>query len=133
MPIRFYLWLSFLWLGMIILFNLVNFNFATSGTITATANADIDTLFLMNQFSTFTIPIIDIGLPIPHPSLFSTLAKMLIWEYPFFAGHWNLVRIFFLLPITFAATFVFIQALAPVITSIVSAVGDFIGRLINIF
>lgn len=118
---------------MTILFNMVNFNFATSGEITATANANIDNLFLFNQFSTKAIPIVNIAIPIPHPSLFPALASMLVWDYPFFVGHWNLVRIFFLVPITFAATLVFIQALAPIIATIISAIGNFIGRLINIF
>jgi len=114
---------------MTILFGLVNFNYTTEGTVTATANANIDDLFLINQFNTFTLPILNISIPIPSLSFFENVGKMLVWQYPFFTGHWNLVRIFLFMPLTFAASLVFIQALGPVMTGLAAAMGDFIGRI----
>ena len=129
MPLRFLFWLSWMWLGLSLLFGFTTTT--ATGYLDPNSNPQLQDVFLLSEFRMFQLPF-DLRIPVPTFSFFTSLVTLLTWDYGIFNGYWNLFRLFVLMPISFGTTLLIMTTLGPVIISLLSAIGNFFRGILDL-
>lgn len=95
------------------------------GASGAASNLDIFTQFSIVDVKDVNGPFgLQFTMPVPNVAFFGSIAGLLSFDYSFFNGDMNIIRIIFLIPLSIAVGVMLLVSIAPVFISFVGMVRD---------
>lgn len=118
MPYRFFIWISYLFIGFAFIFGMSSLDPATGiGTTSGLEDVMEFQIFHAREVLGFSYPML-------NPTFFSGLYDLLFWNYPVFEGEWGYIRTFALYPLSLIASMIVVIHITPVILNAVSTARD---------
>lgn len=122
-----WMWLSFIYIGLTVLFGIGDF-------VLAAITSDVSTIENLMQFKVMTVKDFNFlfwsgSVPIPNTSFFTQLSSMLTWNYNMFDGDLNIVRWFVLGPLAVAFGLTILLQIGPLFLQFLATMRQLIPRI----
>jgi len=117
----------FFYIAVTLLLGMQSYNL--NGQINANYNSTINDLI----FAIHSIKILGYTIPYPAFTFFTAALKLMTWDYPVFSGWWNVVRLLFLLPVSFVMSNYLIVVVSPVLIGFMQAIAVALGAITGKF
>ena len=119
MPYRFFIWISYLFIGFSFIFGMSSLD-PTTGIGTTSALEDVMEFNLLNAKE-----VLGFSYYLPNVSFFEGLFDLLLWNYPVFEGEWGYIRTFALFPLSLITSLIIVIHITPILLNAISTARDF--------
>lgn len=113
----FFMYMTFVWLVVFLLGAFFEMSFSTTSTEATALNA----LFAFDVFKFYELNLLvtEIKVPYPNAQFFEGIRMLLLWDYEFLKGDWNIVRWLFM-TLTAGMMFGLVTKIMPLFLQIIS-------------
>ena len=118
MGVSLWMYASFIWISVTLLGGFMDMQYSNSADHQSALNTIIQLkVFNFWEFSLFGI---EIAVPWPNMSFFTSMVSLMSWDFAFLKGDLNVVRWIIFMPFTAAMSFVLVTRIMPVILEVIA-------------
>lgn len=118
MGVSLWMYASFIWISVTLLGGFMDMQYSNSADHQSALNTIIQLkVFNFWEFSLFGI---EIAVPWPNMSFFTSMVSLMSWDFAFLKGNLNVVRWIIFMPLTAAMSFVLVTRIMPVILEVIA-------------